>query len=338
MERNRRGSLKPFALTMALLSCVTVGAWGASHQPIMAVGTFQREIDTPSPGASGIAVLEEKGSDQIFSVTVDNLSGLAAGTGGSGGSSASNASFAVYLSTANNTSTPVFFVAPLNLLGTNDTWTLKYEAVGAAPAQLGVADLQDLSGLYLIIGNPGPTNIVGGVTNIVGCTTNAIGGVTNIDGCVTNIVGGVTNSFVNTVLYTQVPAFTTKSEAPRFNRKSPLTTLSVPPNPIEKGYVRSIFTGSQGRSEFDVSAKNLSGGQSYSIYIEFQIPSPSSTIMSNIGSLAISTNDIHTGTYSRDTHKGETLPFGFSTVNDLSGRAIQIRDAFDEIHLEGTIP
>jgi len=338
MKRNRRSSLTPSILTMALLSCVAVGAWGASHQPMLAVGTFQREVDTPSPGPFGTTVLEEKGSDQIFSVTVDNLSGLAAGTVGSGGTSASNASFAVYFSAANNTNTPVFFIAPLNLLGTNDTWTLKYEGVGAAPAQLGVADLQDLSGLYVVIGNPGPTNIVGGVTNIVGCTTNVVDGATNVVGCATNIVGGVTNSFVNAVLYTQVPAFTTKSEAPRFNRKSLLTTLSVPPNPIEKGYVRTIFTGSQGRSEFDIYAKNLTGGQSYSIFIEFHIPSPSSTIMSNIGSLAISTNNIHTGTYSRDTRRGETLPFSFPTVNDLSGRAIQIRDAFDEIHLEGTIP
>jgi hypothetical protein len=36
--------------------------------------------------------------------------------------------------------------------------------------------------------------------------------------------------------------------------------------------------------------------------------------------------------------QGETLPFSSATVGDLSGRAIQIRDAFDEIHLEGVIP
>lgn len=335
MKRRSLGLLTPFAVAAAMLPAFVTSTPGASQPTIYATSMFEREVDTPSPGTSGTAVLEEKGSDQIFSLTINNLSGLA---GGSGGSSASNASFAAYFSTANNTNIPVNFLAPLNLQGTNDTWTLKYKGVGEAPPQLGVGDLQDFTGLYLIIGDPGPTNIVGGMTNIVGSVTNVVGGVTNITGTVTNIVGGVTNFFVNTVLFTQVPAFTTKAEAPRYNRKSQLTTLSVPPNPIEKGYVKTSFAGSTGRSVFDIFANNLTGGQSYSIFIEFHIPSPSSTIMSNIGPLNISTNDLHVGTYQRDTRKGETLPFSFPTVTNLSGLAIQIRDGFDEIHLEGTIP
>ncbi|MGO9526470.1 MAG: hypothetical protein ACLP0A_02730 [Verrucomicrobiia bacterium] len=349
MKRKSLGSLRPVALLLALLPGLAASALGASQPAIYATSQFQREVDTPSPGPSGLAVLEEKGSVQIFSVTANNLSGP---SGGSGGSSASNAAFGVFISTANNTNTPVSLIGPMNLLGTNDTWVLKYEGVGAAPAQLGVADLQELSGLYLVIGNPGPTNIVGGstnivdcVTNIVGCVTNIIDGLTNIvdcvpeiDGCVTNIDGGVTNFFANTVLFAQIPPFTTKAEAPHYNLKSHLTTLSIPPNPIEKGYVKTVFTGSTGHSFFDLYAHNLSGGQPYSIFIEYHIPSPASTIMSNIGPLAISTNEIHAGSYTRDTRRGETLPFSSATVSNLSGRAIQIRDEFDEIHLEGTIP
>jgi hypothetical protein len=347
MKRESLGLLTLLAVAAAMLSAFVASTLGAP--PIYATSTFQREVDTPSPGPFGTAVLEEKGSDQIFSVTINNLSGASSG---SGGGSASNASFGVFISTANNTNTPVSLIGPMNLLGTNDTWVLKYEGVGAAPAQLGIANLQELSGQYLVIGNPGPTNITGGATNIVGCTvdivgcvtdivdgvTNIVGCVTNIVGCVTNIVGGATNFFANTVLSTQVPAFTTKAEAPHFNRKSALTLPSIPPNPSEKGWVKTVFTGSTGRSFFDLYADNLSGGGAYSILIEFHIPSPSSTIMSNIGTLAISTNNIHTGTYSCDTRLGETLPFGFPTVSNLSGRAIQIRDEFNEIHLEGTIP
>ncbi len=349
MKRKSLGSLRPFALAAALLSGFAASALGASEPAIYATSMFEREVDTPSPGPSGTAVLEEKGLNQIFSVTINNLSGLSSE---SGGSSASNASFGVFISTANNTNTPVSLIGPLNLLGTNDTWVLKYEGVGAAPAQLGVADLQELSGLYLVIGNPGPTNIVGGLTNIIGCVTNIIGCVTNIidgltnivgcvpeiDGCVTNIDGGATNFFANTVLFAQIPPFTTKSEAPHYNLKSLLSTVPIPPNPIEKGYVKTIFTGSSGHSVFDIFANHLSGGQSYSIFIEYHISSPSSTIMSNIGALAISTNNIHTGTYTRDTRRGETLPFSSATVSNLSGLAIQIRDEFNEIHLEGTIP
>lgn len=329
MKQKPFGFLGGFALAIVLVSGFATSTLGASQPAIYATSMFEREIDTPGSGPFGTAVLEESGDDQIFSVTINDLTGVA--NGGTG-------NFGVYTSTANNTSTPVFLIEPLNLLGTNNTWVLKYKSVGAAPPQLDVADLQDLSGLYLIIGNPGTTNITGGVTNIVGCVTNAFDDVTNVVGCVTNIVGGVTNYFVNTVLFTQIPEFTTKAGAPHFNRKAPLTTLSVPPNPIEKGYVKSIYTGSAGHSVFDILADHLEGGQSYSILIEFHIPSPASTIMSNIGPLVISTNSIHTGTYTRDTRRGETLPFNSPTVRDLSGRAIQIQDSFGEIHLEGTIP
>ncbi|HTS19056.1 MAG TPA: hypothetical protein VMP11_15890 [Verrucomicrobiae bacterium] len=298
MRRKSFDSLWPFALAAALLSGFTTNTFSAS-KPVYAVGTFQRELDTPSPGPSGIAVLTEKGSSQIFSVTINNLTGVA--NGGSG-------SFGVFLSDANTTNIPVFLIGPMSLKGTNATWVLTYEGVGAAPAQVGVADLVDLSGMYLIIANPG--------TNVV--------------------VDGVTNEIVNAVLYTRIPAFTTKGAAPHYNRKSPLITPAVsPPNPAEKGWVKTIYTGSQGRSVFDISAFHLSGGGSYSILIE---DPPSSSTMTNIGSLVIGTNSVSTGTFTRDTRKGETLPLEMPTVSGLSGRAIEIRDAFNEIHLEGTIP
>jgi hypothetical protein len=173
---------------------------------------------------------------------------------------------------------------------------------------LGVTNLNDLVGQYLLIANPG----------------------------FTNIVNGVTNEIVEAVLFTRIPAFTTKAAALHYNRKSPLTTPSVaPPNPKERGWVKTILTGSQGRSVLDLAAFHLSGGGTYSIFIE---EPPSSSIMTNIGPLVISTNAPYSGRYSRDTRKGETLPFQSPTVLDLSGRAIQIRDAFHEIHLEGTIP
>jgi hypothetical protein len=42
--------------------------------------------------------------------------------------------------------------------------------------------------------------------------------------------------------------------------------------------------------------------------------------------------------YRRDTRLGETLPFSASTVTNLSGFNLEIRDAFGDVHLKGTIP
>ncbi len=81
-------------------------------------------------------------------------------------------------------------------------------------------------------------------------------------------------------------------------------------------------------------ATHLSGGGSYTLFLE---DPPSSSSFTNIGSLVLSPNTT-TGTFGRDTAKGETLPFELSTSQDLSGRGIQIRDAFNQLHLEGVIP
>ncbi len=308
MKQKPLGLLGAFALAVALLSIFVASTLGAHQPTIYAVSTFQAEVTTTSPGARGTAVLEEQGSNQIFSVTISNLSGTSNGTSGS---------FGVFVSAANNTNALAYLIGPMSLQGTNNTWVLKYEAVGAAPpqlsdtnrlGQLAVTNLEDLVGRYLLIANPGYTNVVNGITNEV----------------------------VYAVLFAQIPSFTTKAEAPHYDRKSPLIVPDVdPPNPREKGYVKTIYNSSQGRSVFDLCAIHLSGGGTYSIFIE---DPPLSSNMTNIGLLMISTNNGHTGTYNIDTRQGETLPFSSPTATNLSGRIVLIRDAFNEIHLEGRIP
>jgi hypothetical protein len=298
MKRKPLGSLRRFVPLVALLPGLAASALGASQPTISAVSTFQSEVASTSPGACGTAVLEEKGPNQIFSVTINNLGGVSNGTSGS---------FGVFVGPANTTNSPINLIGPMNLQGSDNTWVLEYEATGAPPAQLGVTNMEELVGQYLLIANPGYTNIV----------------------------HGVTNEIVEAVLFTRIPPFTTKAEAPHFNRKSLLTPPSIPPDSREKGWVKTVYSGSQGRSFFDLSAYHLSGGGTYSIFIE---DPPASSNMSDIGFLVIPTNVMHSASYSCDTRKGETLPFNSPTVSDLSGRMIQIRDAFGEIHLQGTIP
>jgi hypothetical protein len=285
------------ALSSALAACVL----GASQRRVSAVSTFQSERYSTTPGAFGTAVLEERGSEQIFSVTINNLGGVSNGPSGS---------FGVFLSPANNSNTLAYLVGPMNLQGSNGMWRLQYVGEGAAPAQLaqlGVTNLDDLVGMYLLIANPG--------TNV--------------------IINGLTYETIYSVLFTKIPEFTTKSKAPHFNRKSKLTTISVPPNPHEKGWIKTVYSGSQGRSFFGLAAYHLSGGGTYTIYIESP---PASSNMVVLDDLLISSNNLHTGSYTIDTRKGETLPFNSPTVSDLTNRMIQIRDAFGDVHLQGTIP
>lgn len=290
MKRDLHGSLRSFVLMMVLSSRLVAGARGADTSSII---DFQRSIDTPGFGPTATALLKKHGTKQIFSVTAQNLGG---------------GSFGVFFGAANDTNTPVFLVAAMDRQGTNDTRVLKYSADGAAPPQLGFADVEDMVGLYLFIASPGRTNIS---------------------------PSGVTNYIVNAVLFAQIPPLTTKADATRFKLKSPLAPPAfAPPNPLTKGYVKSSFIGTQGRSVLNIFASHLSGGGSYTIMVE---DPPASMNMTNIGNLVLSP-DTRNGTFSRDTRKGETLPLQANTVQDLSGRAIEIRDAFDETHLEGVIP
>lgn len=285
MKQTSRISLRPFVMTGALALGLVITTLTATAQSTVSQIMFQRSVDTPSPGPNGIVVLKKQGVKQIFSVNVNNLAG---------------SSFAVFYGVANSTNSPVFLISVMNRQGTNDNWVLHYEAVGGAPPQLLVSDLDDLAGIYLFIAQPSDTN-----------------------------------SIVNGVLFAQIPPLTKQSAAPRFNARSPLAPpAGAPPNPAEKGAIRAAFIGTRGRSLFSVRATHLSGGGSYTLLLEDPLSSSSFT---NIGSLVLSPSST-TGTFERDTAKGETLPFELPTSQDLSGRGIQIRDAFNQLHLEGVIP
>lgn len=285
--------LRPVVLTIALSSAFVAGARNAPAQNTSSTMTFQREVDSASPGPFGTAVLKKQGTKQIFSVAVHDLAG---------------SSFGVFVGTSNDTNTPIFLISAMDGQPATGDWVLKYSAVGSAPPQLGVTNLDDLAGLFLFIGTPGQQ---------------------------TNVVNGVTNIISGTVLFTQITPLTNNASAVRYNLKSPLTPPAVaPPNPRETGFVKTTYVGSRGRSVLTIFATRLSGGGAYTIFVE---DPPSSQTLTNIGNLVLSL-ETHTGTFRRDTRNGETLPFGSSTVQNLSGRAIEIHDAFGVTHLQGVIP
>ncbi len=148
MKRTSRISLRPFVITGALAWGLVILTFTATAQSTGSQIMFQRNVDTPSPGPNGIAVLKKQGTKQIFSVTVNNLPGSSFGV------------FYGVSNVSNTTNTPVFLISVMNRQGTNNTWVLHYEGIGGAPPQLPVADLDDLAGTYLFIAQPSGTNSI----------------------------------------------------------------------------------------------------------------------------------------------------------------------------------
>jgi hypothetical protein len=296
---------------------------GAAAPRVSATTTFQRAVDTPSPGPLGtVKLVMQPNGKETFEVNISKLEGQ---------------SFGLFFGEENtfNTNT-VFLIGPLSLV-TNGHWKLHYEAVGHAPPQLPVAHLDDLEGLFLFVSNPsGDTNVTGCVTNITDCTLSIVGGVTNFDNCVTNITGCVTNPVVSSVLVAQVPPLTAKPQIFSHMGRSLLTTdemPNAPPSLNAMGTVTVKFSGSTGVSMLDIRASRLAGGQSYSLWFSTEIGGSTYT---NVASLTPAGSP--KVAFTRNTKMGETLPMLASTVTNLSGRNIQIRDAFDLVHLQGTIP
>lgn len=282
-------------MTAAIACLLAIAAVSVKAQTTISTMQFQRSVDTSS-SSNGTSVGSPGASGNVVLEKQGSKQSFSVNIRNLPGDS-----FAVLYGVDNSTNTPIFLISVMNRQGTNDNWVLHYEADGAAPSQLPVTNLDDFAGLYLFIGNPSATS----------------------------------NTIVNVVLFAQIPPLTTRSAAPYFNAKSPLTvSTNAPPNPAEKGTVKAAFIGKQGRSLFTLQANHLSGGGAYSIFIE---DPPSSKIFTNINTLVLSASTT-SGSFSRDTAKGETLPLLLPTTQFLSGRGIQIRDAFDQIHLEGVIP
>src|SRR6266446_3316677 len=104
MKQKSHIPLKPFAMTVALLSNLAIGAVSATAQNTSSTMTFQRAIDTPSPGPSGTVVLKKQAATQSFTVNVRNLPG---------------SSYGVFYGVANTTNSPVFLISVMSRAGTN---------------------------------------------------------------------------------------------------------------------------------------------------------------------------------------------------------------------------
>jgi hypothetical protein len=120
-----------------------------------------------------------------------------------------------------------------------------------------------------------------------------------------------------------------------FNHKAKLSLPMNPPSPKATGDVRVKFNAPQGQSEFEVHAKNLSNGNSYSVWLEDAV---ASGVFVKVGDLHGKGNQTKSVEFEANTKDGTGLPFGVATVADLKDRLLQIRDGGDVIHLVGQVP
>jgi len=107
--------------------------------------------------------------------------------------------------------------------------------------------------------------------------------------------------------------------------------------------VNISFNGNTGRSELKIRASNLTPGQQYTLFVAnttnhdvtVMLPVDNMT-QKNLGSTATFVRDTQFGDPLPQT--GDPMPAQARDIGDLSGHIVQIRDAFDTVHLQGDMP
>jgi hypothetical protein len=240
-------------------------------------------------------------------------------------------------------------VAEINVLNRTSAkrgvWYRKLLGINTAPAEfvtLGYTNLADILIGQTVIAQPDIPDIVTSITNIVGGVTNISGGVTNIVGSITNIVTGIPlpsigqTGSVFATLWAPLRPMTTKPNLLSFNLSANLYVPDIiaPPNLDARGTVKTRYVGPQGRSVIEVHTWNMIQGQKYTVFIADQtltnmIPAGDMTFTNKTGDIV---------EYIRDTKYADPLPHQVGNIEELTGRRIEVRDSFYNVHLEGIVP
>jgi hypothetical protein len=293
---------------------------------------FRRTVD-PSPRAavgSASFRITNSGGKQTCVVQVNNLR---------------QTDFGIFIggSAIPDTNSTVASVAPLDRTNfKKGNWIRNLAGVNGAPLEFDVPNLSDLSGGIILIASPSDNALIQGVTNITGCVTNIVLDTTNITKCVTNIYVGIPinaggTGTVAAVLWAPIPPLVSSPSDFNYNNSLGLNLPPAPaPSPNASGSVRVNFNNSQGRSLLDVRGSNLTAGQTYTVFIGDTTNNPPDVLI-EAGTMT-SNKSGSQQKFIRDTKFGDPLPQQVRNVIDLSGRVIQVRDAFGDKHLEGIIP
>lgn len=311
------GSLVAVGLSLCVL--FTYSARAAGGGTLIARSQLRRIVDPSSRSAFGsvLATVDGNGKE-TFQVTVTKL-GIA-----------NFAPFMRLTSTPITNAVPTLGLAPLSRTNLkNGTWVRTYVGTGQAPADIlpFFGNLSQLSNTEVEVAQPGFPDVTTIFTNVVGNVTNIINGIV--------IPNPGQTGTVLSVMWAPLYPLSSDPSSLSYHRHSKLVSVGDA-SPKAAGAVSISFNGSSGRSELKITAKNLTPGQQYTLFVADNTNQNTAVMVSvdnmtqkNLGS---------TATLVRDTQFGDPLPQQARDIGDLSGRIIQIRDAFDVVHLQGDMP
>jgi hypothetical protein len=329
----------------SLLACIlalglSFYAWGSFAQNIVARSQLRRTVD-PSPRvAFGTVLMKiDANGKETFQVNVKGVG-------------QDNLGQFLFLEPSYTTNVaPALDLAPLNRINfKHGNWSRTLVGVGQAPADfLPFFDsLADVGGNEITVALPHIPDVTTIFTNINAGVTNISEGVTNVVGNTTNIINGIVEpnpgqvGEVLAVLWAPTYGLNAKPSTLSYHRRGTLAAVGDG-SPNARGTVKIRFDGSTGRSVLDVRAVNLTRGQEYTIFVA-NTTNQDTTVMIPVDKMT-QKNLGSTARFFRDTQFADPLPqIGdpqpqqARDVGDLSGHAIEIRDAFDFVHLAGVIP
>jgi hypothetical protein len=322
-------------LSVCLVAFTGILLAGPAHaQSLIARSQLRRTADPSTRAARGSVVMTIDGNGkQTFQVNVTGLG---------------EDNFSLFLRDEPIYTTNLVFgldLPPLDRTSVkNGSWSRSLVGVGQAPIDFlsSFPSLTDVNGTELDVSQPDVPDVTTIFTNIVGGVTNISQGVTNIVGTTTNIIDGIVipnpgqTGLVFSALWAPLSEMTTQPSLLSYHRHGKLFAVGDA-SPHAKGTVRISFTGATGRSVLEVRALNLTRGQQYTLYVA-NTTNQDTTVMIPVDTM-VQNNDLGPiATLVRDTQFADPLPQQARDIGDLSGRIVQIRDAFDVVHLQGIMP
>jgi len=302
-------------------------------QQLVVHSQLRRTTDPSTRAARGTVVMTiDANGKQTFQVQVTDLG------------EANFAPFVVGESIFETNEAPTLPLAPLDRYNfRKGDWSRAFVGQGQAPDDF-LADFESLTevnGNILTVAQPGIPAVTTIYTNIIGAVTNISLGVTNIVGTTTNIIDGIVipnpgqTAEYFAALWAPLYSLSANPGAASYHRHSALAVVGDA-SPHAKGNVNISFSGSSGRSLLTIRATGLTRGQQYTLFVsdrtnqDFYVMLPVDNMtQKDLGS---------TATFVRDTQFADPLPQQARDIGDLSGREVEIRDAFDVVHLAGIMP
>ena len=211
---------------------------------------------------------------------------------------------------------PTLGLAPLDRISVKKgTWLRTYVGIGQAPADIlpFFGNLSQLNDTEIEIAQPGFPDVTTIFTNIVGNVTNILDGIV--------IPNPGQTGTIASVMWAPLYSLSSSPSTLSYHRHGKLVAVGDA-SPKAAGTVSISFNGNSGRSELKISAKNLTPGQHYTLYVASDTNQITPVMLpvdvvtqKNLGS---------TATFVRDTQFGDPLPQQARDIGDLSGRIIQI--------------